>query len=93
MSAEDQFLRSIVIAETARESGRLDASLVAGLLASWLAVVAEIARDVMDPTKETDAREGQERLLEGFQRLVQVTSTVSTVSTVSKTSNGGKECL
>jgi hypothetical protein len=72
MSAEDQFLRSVAIAETARESGRFDAALSAGLLASWSAVVAEITRDVLDPTNETDAREGREMLLENFQRMTQV---------------------
>jgi hypothetical protein len=71
MSADNQFLRLTAMAETAREANRLDGALCAGLLASWLAVVAEIARDVLDPTEETDVREGQEMLLESFQRLTQ----------------------
>jgi len=78
MGADNQFLRLTAMAETAREadrldgaSCRLDGALCAGLLAAWLAVVAEIARDVLDPTEETDVREGQEMLLESFQRLTQ----------------------
>jgi hypothetical protein len=72
MNGNDQFLRTLIVAENAREGGRLDAAVVAGLFAAWLVVVGEIARDTLDQTRETTMREGQELLLESFQRLIQV---------------------
>lgn len=72
MVGDDQFLRALIVAENAKEGDRLDATVIAGLFSAWMVVVGGIARDTLDQTQEMTMREGQELLLESFQRLIQV---------------------